>query len=193
MSKILFATMALLIILFTSSCDNQLGIEPNTLAQSRDYFPMHTGDTWVYDFIGESTTYELQVEVTGTEMIDGREYYKFRYTTNNDWSTYTAYYRKEGNTKVFRHENGEERLYIDFDSAENDTTTYRGYVDLHENNKSAGGFSNCITIVYDSQEDYSQPITEIYAPGVGLVQRKTSAGTLYYVSATIDGHKIEEL
>jgi hypothetical protein len=192
MNKLLLTTASLIFVLLSSACDNQLGIESNTLAVSRDYFPMHTGDTWLYRFIGESSSYELQVEVTDTEIIDGNEYYVFRYTTNNDYSTYTAYFRKDGAAKVFRYENGRERLYIDFDSAENDTTTYRGYVSLHENNKSTEGFDNCITITYDSQDTYAQPITEIYAPGVGLVQRKTSAGTLYYISATIDGRKIEE-
>ncbi|MFW5701651.1 MAG: hypothetical protein ACOCX7_01745 [Bacteroidota bacterium] len=194
MNKIFIITGALLIMLFAVSCDNQLGLEPNALVETRDYFPMHVGDEWNYQFNG-SQSYELNVMVTGTETFGAHEYFVFRYTTQNTWQTYYQYFRTEGRDRVYKYQNGVDMLHIDFDRSENDSASWRnsGYVNLNqsEDNRKSAGFDNCITVEYDAQDTYSSRISEIYAPGVGLVKRQSGAGILLFIDAKIDGRKVE--
>ena len=187
-------------------------------SQEPDYFPMHIGDKWAYEFwtngFPQGTHWANQViEVTDTTIINQKKYFVFHDTIIDLFYNpgqiirNTHYYRKSENGDVVKYSNriNEEQLYYTFE-IDSLFMPYLYFGDLDPGNDwqitfvdtdqvisiPIGTFLNCFYYFFDLwSEGHVTPLgSRALAPGIGLVQENGEGDTNFFVGAYIDGKLI---
>jgi hypothetical protein len=187
-------------------------------SQEPDYFPMHIGDKWAYEFwtngFPQGTHWANQViEVTDTTIINQKKYFVFHDTIIDLFYNpgqiirNTHYYRKSENGDVVKYSNriNEEQLYYTFEI----DSLFMPYLycgDLDRDKKwqitffdtdqvitiPLGTFLNCFYYFFDVWIDGRiVPLgSRALAPDIGLVQENGEGDTNFLVGAYIAGKLI---
>jgi len=195
-----------------------LAIADLVYSQEPNYFPMHVGNKWAYEFwtngFPQGTHWANQViEVTDTIIINQKKYFVFHDTIIDLFYNpgqiirSTHYYRKSDNGDVVKYSDriNDEQLYYTFQI----DSLFRPYLfsgDLDRDKKwqitfvdtdqiisiPLGTFPNCFYYFFDLwSERHVTPLgSRALAPGIGLVQENGEGDTNFLVGAYIGGKLI---
>ncbi len=181
-SSILFFLFICPIIL---NCSN----DPVT-PDGTEYFPLKTGNYWIYGL--ETDSYKI--EITGTKILEGEEYFIFKSSSLPDYENeYERLYRQKED-QIYTYFENEEYVYLDFNLVDGGSWEsigpYKGEVTKKDETVAidAGRFNDCITVLfkvlYASDLEYS----EKYAPDIGLIEHRFRGQVIYRLrSAYING------
>ncbi|MFN8359196.1 MAG: hypothetical protein U0264_04715 [Candidatus Kapaibacterium sp.] len=155
--------------------------------EATNYFPLHVGDYWKYKS-EDSTIYEYTI--VSTEIYVGKTWYKIRKSALG--RPYDSLYFRVENGRVYAlpsYPNGEigpEYLYIDFVNSSNETG---GYVKSTADSllTTVGMHYHVHTVTWHGTF-YEGPPVEIYAPHLGMIERKENFGDSFVlISARVNG------
>jgi len=153
------------------------------LAFGQDYFPLQVGNTWIYQAGGSIRTEPWTVEISGTQTINGQEYFKVdgfpgvQYLRKNDAGTLILY--DEGAKK--------EKTWVPFSAATGEA--WRTEIDDCNNtgvitgrntaiNVPAGSFRDGLRVAYSMTRCADAGLTnETFLPGIGLAERRETSFT----------------
>lgn len=155
------------------------------LAAAVDYFPLHTGNTWVYRSQGPFAAGTLTVEVRGTERIGSQTYARVRGLGAAD----TLLRQNEAGT-VYAYDSagGRERIWVDFAAPERqsfptavDPCNATGAIESKAARYSGplGEFSNALEVRYGFGGCADAGLeSDTFLPYIGLLRRtsQTIAG-----------------
>lgn len=166
-------------------------VSPSALA-GRGFFPMQVGNEWTY-------AHEVNQDFVWTTRIVGKtrislyEYFIYETRRAGGVGTDTMYFRAGTSEKIFLNWQGNDVLYIDFNKKEGESwetfSAYKGSV-LRRNLKidvPAGTFANAIEIFFDIPEYVDDELRNVYARGIGLIQRSSQIGRLQLTSTVVNG------
>lgn len=148
--------------------------------QEPDFFPLQTGNQWIYRSTGRIPTNPWVVEVGGTRMVDGREY--FRVT---GFPTSPLMLRKTNGALVFLNEDTRtEHLWVNFLAPQDEA--FPSEIDACSKSASVvkrdaphrgptGEFPKALHIGYQAFCADAGLIGEVFVPGIGLAQRRMTS------------------
>ncbi|MFN7924802.1 MAG: BsuPI-related putative proteinase inhibitor [Bryobacteraceae bacterium] len=150
-------------------------------AQTPDYFPLHTGNEWIYRESFARSTSTVVMSITGTQTFNGRVY-----SVLTGLSDGPVYLRTSETGTLFRFNTNtrQDEVWAEFATAEGGT--YRTAVDacnetarVESRDASlklpAGDFQHSLKIAYPPGRCADAGLTqETFAPYVGLVQREST-------------------
>ncbi len=124
-----------------------------------NYFPLHTGDLWVYETAGSRCCRPLIVEVIGTGVFNGNGYFQLHSSAGvrDSWVRTTA----DGTVVAYDSATDQESARYVFSADVSERGPYSG---------PAGVFDDAVTIAYPVVAE-TGVVREVLAAGVGLVQR----------------------
>ncbi|MBL8229718.1 MAG: hypothetical protein JNL98_14610 [Bryobacterales bacterium] len=148
------------------------------LAYGQDYFPLQTGNQWIYQSGGAFRSDPWVVEVTGAETINGQEYFKvtgfpgIEYLRKNEAGTLIIYDREaraEKTWAAFGAATGEAWRTEANDCNSTAVITSR----TAEVKLPAGDFNNALRIAYSFTRCADAGLTtETFLPSIGLAERR---------------------
>lgn len=147
------------------------------LAQEADYFPLQTGNQWIYKGSGSTGASTLVVEVTGTEAIGGKEYFS---VTGFPGQTLLLRKNDAGTLVIYDREEKREKTWVAFGATvgeafrtEVEPCTSTAVIRTRQGELKSpfGEFSNALQVGYQPSCADAGLTSESFLPYVGLVQR----------------------
>lgn len=160
--SILFA-----VLLFSGCYEDR--IEP-IISYSANYFPMQTGNWWIY----QTDSLDLTVEITRIKVFNSNYWYEIIKTFDGEVDT--MFCKAGSNEKVFIFFDNRDELFLDFDRPDGQIWESFGNFYSKINRRGlniqtpAGNFENVIEIFTDNYHLSDLYEFNKYAPGVGLVE-----------------------
>lgn len=94
--------LATAVALFLFSCTSPLGLDDVRITSDANvYFPLNTGNYWVYQYTAYEKTYIDSMVYTGMEYVDGKNAYEIT-TYRNGYEVARTYYLTD-DSKIFMH------------------------------------------------------------------------------------------
>jgi hypothetical protein len=153
-------------------------LAPALPAQTANYFPLETGNTWLYKAAARGGVQYQTVRVTGTEKLGDRQYFDVSYFGRD------VLLREDGLTgdvfvydRVAGAESPWVRLSLPVDgtfASALDQCSTRGQIVARDAAESvdAGDFTNDIQVKFQGSCADAGVTTQSYAPNVGLIRQK---------------------
>ena len=195
MSKIMLAQLIVLQILFTGSLYAQKG-------NSADYFPMHVGDTWYYNFPPPPSSPWDMKTIRDSLSIGNRMFYTWTYGNGVD---IIDTLRSDSVGNIWKYSGGKEYLMFDFQADSGATYRYElgdrfgdsvYYYSVWvwtnvSGTTPAGVFQNCIRFLFDMHQVVDEEVIYTFAPNVGLIIQQDDGWSIKNLtSAIINGETV---
>jgi hypothetical protein len=163
-----------------------LAAASSLFAAATDYFPLQTGNSWVYR-VTEGRIRDVQyINVEARETVESREYYRV------DFFGRTVLLRADGDKLiVYDRDTKQEATFIDFGAPDGqswnsavDPCVQSGRIDSRafEIKAPVGNFSNALAISYQTRCADAGINSQVFLPYVGLLRHTVSniSGPLQY-------------
>jgi hypothetical protein len=143
-------------------------------AAGPEYFPLQTGNSWVYRVTQGRATRPATVEVGERERIDGRDYYRVNFFERTLWLRYAD----DGNLLAFDRELGQERVWLPAGADDGQTvqtvmdqcsTTAKVESHAARIKTELGEFDNALRISYAANCADAGVTVQYFLPYVGLL------------------------
>jgi hypothetical protein len=184
--------MKTMLVFATCLLFSQSGVVAQTPASG--YFPLAAGNSWTY--CHGDTLHNQVWTIQDTLLIDGEEYSTYVYNT---WADTI---RSDSAGRIWEYILGKNILWFDFTLT--DRATYKvpaasftpgdSFIVTVSRNITvtthAGRFENCIQLFFDIPEWIDEEIAYIFAPGVGIVEKRGAWMDDSLYTAVIDGRVI---
>jgi hypothetical protein len=169
------------------------------LGSGSGYFPLDVGDLWVYESAGSRCCTPLILEITDTRTFNGNNYSLLHSSAGDNCWLRGA---DDGSVFAYDPQAGWELLWYGFQVPEGEV--FSPAVPRSSGQATISGrcaysgtgrvFENAVTVVYPGIGD-SGLVREVFAPGVGLVQRieytgNTSVASYQLVYARVGGNTL---